>query len=260
MPELPDVQMFKQYVDATALHQKVKDVKVAESKILDKISKSKFSDYVKGKSFASTRRHGKHLFIKADGRYVHLHFGMTGSLKYFKEQDDQLHHVRVLFTFTNGYRLAYICQRLLGKVGIVDSIDDYIDKNDLGQDALQISLEDFKKAANSTKKAVKPFLMDQKKIAGLGNIYTDEILFQSRIHPEKAANKMNESQLKKIYQNIHKVSNYAVKHKADPEQFGKSYLLPWREKGAACPRCDTSIKQTKISGRTSYVCPKCQKK
>ncbi len=260
MPELPDVEIMKQYVDATALHHKIKEVNVTETRILENISKSRFSRELKGKSFSKTTRRGKHLFIKAAGRYLHMHFGMTGNVKYFKGTDDQLRHVRVLLQFANGYRLAYICQRLLGRVGLVDTIEEYIETNKLGPDVLEISPDDFQKAAQSTQKGVKSFLTDQQTMAGLGNVYADEILFQSGIHPKAAANSLDEDRLQKLYKKIHKVCDYAVNHKADPEQFGKSWLLPRRGKNETCPRCGGSIQQIKVSGRSSYLCPQCQSK
>lgn len=260
MPELPDVELFKKYLSATALHKKIAEVEVLEPKVLKDTSVSGLRKALKNKVFSNADRYGKNLFVKTSGRYLlRLHFGMTGYLQYFKDQDDEVRHIRVLFCFTDGYNLAYICQRLLGEVSLEESIEDFVERNRLGPDASEISLEEFKKAAVGKRGAIKSLLMDQSKIAGLGNIYADEVLFQSRVHPKSNAKSLEESNIRNIYRNINKVLAYAVKKRANPELFGKSYLLPYREKEGECPRCHTAIRQIKVSGRTSYFCPECQK-
>ena len=258
MPELPDVEIFRRYLNATALHKKINSTEVLEKRILE----SPLSQFekLKNNSFTGTRRHGKHLFVETSGRYLlRLHFGMTGSLQYFKRDGKLLSHARLLFNFTNGYTLAFINQRLLGHVSIEESIDEFIKRKKLGKDALEISLDEFKQISKSTTKAIKSLLMDQNKIAGLGNIYADEVLYQSRIHPANTSKKLKDGQIREIYRNIVEVLNYAIKHKANPNEFSKSYLLPHRSEDGTCPRCNSKLKRIKISGRTSYFCPKWQK-
>ena len=257
MPELPDVETFRRYLNATALHKKISSVKVLEKRILES-PQSKF-DKLKNHSFTDTRRHGKNLFVETTGKFLlRLHFGMTGSLKYFKRNNHELSHARLLFNFKNGYTLAFINQRLFGHLSIEESIDEFIKKKKLGKDAMEMSLEEFRQIAKSSKKAIKSLLMDQNKIAGLGNIYADEVLYQSRIYPARASNKLDKNQAQEIYKNITKVLNYAIEKKANPRKFGNSYLFPHRSEEGLCPRCGSNLKKIKISGRTSYFCPKCQ--
>jgi formamidopyrimidine-DNA glycosylase len=261
MPELPDVEILRKYMNATALHKNIRNVVVFEPRILENISAPEFEKRLEKKAFLNTFRHGKNLLAQTSGRYIlRFHFGMTGFLRYFKNQKDELRHLRLLFNFTNGFKLAYICQRLLGQVGIEDSIDEFVKKHYLGPDALKISLHEFQGTVHGSKKAIKSLLMDQNKISGIGNIYADEVLFQSKVHPESTSKNLGKSRINRIYDDIGKVLNYAIKHKADPEQFGNSYLLAHRKKKGNCPRCDASIKRIEISGRSSYFCPQCQKK
>ncbi len=261
MPELPDVETFRTYLNATALHQKIKTVEVLDSQMLQGVSVSTLKGHLRGRQFRRSYRHGKNLFAETTGdEFVRLHFGMTGYLKYYKNADQSLHHLRVRFDFSNGYHLAYICQRRLGNVSLENDIEQFVQQNDLGPDVLDISIDDFIAAAHSTKKAIKSLLTDQKKMAGVGNVYADEVLFKSRVHPQTTTRQLDRTQLKKIYQMMHTVLDYAIDHQADPKQFARSYLLPHRVKGAKCPNCGGSIKQVRISGRTSYFCPVCQKK
>jgi len=263
VPELPDVEMFRDYFNATALHQKVAKVSVSDDRVLEDTSARKLARSLKGKEFSSTRRYGKNLLADVEGSCVlRLHFGMTGNLKYYKDEDEdeELEHVRVLVDFENSYKLAYICQRMLGNVSVEESVEDFVRRKELGPDAMEISADELAEKLAGTRQSVKAFFMDQEKIAGLGNIYTDEVLFQCGIHPGKSCAKLDEKEAKELHKTIHRVVDYAVKHRADPRKFGGNYLLPRRGEGEPCPRCGGKIKKMKVSGRSAYFCPKCQKK
>src|SRR5213596_3149817 len=107
MPELPDVETFKRYLDRTSLHQRISGVDVRSAYVLKGIPGSELARRLKGRRFESSRRHGKHLFVRANGDlWLRLHFGMTGSLRYFKREERVARRTLVLFAFANGHRLA----------------------------------------------------------------------------------------------------------------------------------------------------------
>jgi formamidopyrimidine-DNA glycosylase len=109
MPELPDVEVFRRYVNSTSLHQNIELVEVRNGKILGGVSALKLQSTLKGRRFESTRRHGKNLFVGLDGGgWLLMHFGMTGRLKYFKDMDQDPPHDRFLISFENRYHLASI--------------------------------------------------------------------------------------------------------------------------------------------------------
>jgi formamidopyrimidine-DNA glycosylase len=260
MPELPDVEVYKRYLDSTSLHKTIQDVEVDDRRVLHNISEEKLRQTLKGKKMTRTFRRGKYLLVNLDQRlWLTLHFGMTGRLKYFKSKEKDPAHDRVLFTFTNGYHLAYVSQRMLGEVGIIKDINNFIQDKELGPDALDIKWENFKNLYEGKRRSIKSALMDQKSMAGIGNIYADEILFQSRIHPKTKVEHLDEKKLKKIYQQMGKVLKTAVKERVDPERLPRSYLLTHRDKDGRCPRSHGKLKTTKVSGRTAYFCPRCQK-
>src|SRR6266536_1919503 len=212
MPELPDVEIFKRYLDATSLHQRIIGVDVRSAYVLKGVSGRELARRLKGRRFKSTRRHGKHLFVRADGDlWLRLHFGMTGSLRYFKHQEQAPKHTRVLFVFANAHRLAFEDQRKFGEVGLLKDVDKFLKKRALGPDALDIGLPQFKEIFGKHRGAVKTILLNQKLIAGIGNIYADEILFRARVHPATQVSTLKEKTVAKLF----RVARYILKKAAN---------------------------------------------
>ncbi len=261
MPELPDVETFKRYFDSTSLHQRINDVEVGNAYILKDISARELARRLKGRRFESTRRHGKHLFVRADGKlWLRLHFGMTGSLEYFKDDRQAPRHTRVLFVFANNHRLAFDDQRQFGQIGLLEDVDEFLKKRALGADALDLDLEEFKKILEKRRGAVKSILLNQRLIAGIGNIYADEILFRARMHPATEMSRLGNKGLGKLFRATRYILKKAIASKADVNKMPKSWLLPHRGKDGKCPRCRGKLKSAKIGGRTAWFCPHCQKR
>src|ERR1041384_5871282 len=108
MPELPEVEAFKRYLDKTSLHHRIDDVDVRNRYVLKNISEGQLARELKGRRFQSSRRHGKHLFVRTNNKlWLRLHFGMTGSLEYSKNDEQTPRHARVLFAFANKHCLAF---------------------------------------------------------------------------------------------------------------------------------------------------------
>ena len=264
MPELPDVEIFRQYLDATSLHQTIETVDIKAGDMLKGISGKKLKERLQNKQFTSSHRHGKYLFaeLENDGWLV-LHFGMTGFLKYFKNPEKRPDHVRLCIEFSKGYHLAYDCRRKLGEIGFTEVPKDFIREKGLGPDVMDpdLDLYSYKKILSKSRGAVKGALMNQGMLAGVGNVYADEILFQAGIHPKTKVNALKEKTLERLFRvMIENVLPTAIDRRADPSQFPDSYIIPHRKKGASCPKCRSVLHQVKVSGRTTYLCPKCQRK
>lgn len=258
MPELPDVETFRRYFNATALYQRVRAVRVRSERVLAGISPRQLQYNLKRKRFKATDRHGKYLFVCTDeGTWLVLHFGMTGYLKYEKRRRPD-RHARILFDFENDYSLTYVCQRLLGKVTLAETPSQFAEDNDLGTDALEIAYADFSPMVHGTRATVKSCLMNQKRIAGIGNVYSDEILFHSHLPPKRKSNTLTEQETKQLYRKMRYVLALAIDRKADPTGVPVSWLLPHRQKGQACPRCNKTIRQARVAGRSAFWCPNCQ--
>jgi formamidopyrimidine-DNA glycosylase len=266
MPELPDVELYKRYLDEHALRQTIERVAVNDARILGQLPAPAFIARLTGNRFEETRRHGKHLLVRLrrDG-WLTLHFGMTGDLVYFQDRADDPPYDRVRFDFTGGRHLAYVNRRMLGRVGLADDADAFIRDEDLGPDALDpaFDLAAFEKAIEGRRRDVKSVLMDQALIAGVGNIYADEILFQARLHPHTPVASLDERERAELFRQLKVVLEKAIACGAGAEQaLGRlpdDYLLPHRDKQGRCPRCGGPIATLKAAGRTSYYCPRCQR-
>lgn len=261
MPELPDVEIFRQYMDDKSLNKIITGVEVENERVLIGTTPQGLGRKIHGRRFVKTRRHGKHLFACLDGSFwLMFHFGMTGYFKYFKNENARPPHTRILFHFDNGYNLAYDSQRMLGKVEVVDEAGEYIRNNNLGEDALDLSFGRFLNLVEGRRGSLKTTLMNQSLIAGIGNIYSDEILFQTGIHPKSKVSDLNKSQIKDLFRQMQEVLKTAIDKKADPDEFPDDYIIPHRGEDGICPKCGGPVERIKINNRGTYFCPKCQKK
>jgi len=256
MPELPDVEVFKQYLDATSLHQEIEEVDVRSRQVLEGSSVRSLQRGLEGRCFESTHRHGKNLFAGLDdGNWLLLHFGMTGDLAYFKHIEDDPRYDRLLITFVNGYHLAYVSQRKLGELALIESAEGFVERNELGPDALRdLDLDTFKDLMAGRWAMAKSLLMDQHTLAGIGNVYSDEILFQAGVHPRTKVNQLGEDVLERVHREIGKVLRTAIDCWAEPDQFPANYLIPHRHPDGTCPLCGEPVERVKVSGRSAYYC------
>ncbi len=261
MPELPDVEVLRSYLDKKGLHQPVHQVEVFAEEVLEGISAREVHSQVTGRSFSSTARHGKYLFAELNGNgWVVFHFGMTGQLHWLQPGTRTPDHTRVLFIFSNRQSLAFVLRRKLGRFGIIPDITGFVATKGLGPDALskELDLHTLQQRLKKTSGTIKGALTNQGLIAGIGNIYSDEILFQARIHPKNRANKLDREAMRLIFRKIGEVLQTAIDREADPAHMPATYLLPHRQKGGVCPVCGTKLKQLRISGRATFYCSNCQ--
>jgi formamidopyrimidine-DNA glycosylase len=263
MPELPDVEILRRYLNRTSLQQKIRHVAIPGKSLLKEVSARKLRDTLRGNALESTERHGKYLFAEiSSGSFLALHFGMTGDLAYYKNPSGKPDYVQLLLTFSNRYHLAYTASRKLGRISLISAPADFVKDNDLGPDAIEgnLEFEEFQRIIQGSRGRLKSTLMNQSKIAGIGNIYCDEILFRSRLRPDAEVSHLGRERVKKLHKSMGEVLRTAIDRKANPDALPRSYLMPHRHGDGKCPTCDSGLKQKKISSRTSYYCPNCQKK
>jgi formamidopyrimidine-DNA glycosylase len=261
MPELPEVETFKRYLDSTSLRQRIINVEVRDAYVLKRVSVRQLARRLKGRRFENSHRHGKHLFVRAsDELWLRLHFGMTGSLEYLNHDETPPKAARVIFRFANNRRLAFDDQRKFGEIELIEDVDEFLQTRGLGPDALEISLSQFKAIVGKHRGAVKAILLNQQVIAGIGNLYADEILFRACMRPATAAASLSDKDLRRLFRATRHVLEQAIALKTDFNRLPKSWLLTRRGKRGRCPRCGRALKSATIGGRTSWFCAHCQKR
>lgn len=259
MPELPSVEGFRNYINSTSLHTEIDAIEVLDEYLLEGTTTEELASVLEGSEFIDTDRRGKYLFLDiADGGWLIWHFGMTGFPRYFLDEEKEPEHDRFLVTFTDGYHLAYDCQRKLGQVSLADDMQQFIAEQDLGPDALEIEWEQFRETMSSTRGMIKTRLMDQSKITGIGNVYSDEVIFQMRLPPKATMADLDENGLREMYDTMKRVLETATDGVIHSEGVPSSFLAGHREVGSDCPRCDGTIERIEVGGRAARYCPKCQ--
>jgi formamidopyrimidine-DNA glycosylase len=261
MPELPEVETFKRYLDSTSLHQRIIGVEVRDAYVLKRVSARELTNRLKGRRFENSRRHGKHLFVRAgDELWLRLHFGMTGSLEYLKCDKKAPRTARVIFRFAGNCHLAFDDQRKFGEIELIKDMGEFLQRRGLGPDALDVGLSKFKAIFRTHRGAVKTILLTQKLIAGIGNLYADEILFRARMHPATEAASLSDKDLTRLFRATRYVLGRSIALKTDFNRLPKSWLLTRRGKRGRCPRCGRALKSATIGGRTAWFCVHCQKR
>lgn len=243
MPELPEVETISRQLQAKIVGKKLK-----------------------GKKIIKVRRRAKLLIIDfIDKTSLVFHLKLTGQLIYNSRPS---RFTRQVFYFNGGSNLVFNDMRKFGWFKFIKRTEDLEKK--FGPEALKISFKDFQsRLTKRPKSKIKLLLMDQKFIAGIGNIYSDEILFCSGVRPARLAASLTEKEIKAVFDNIAKVLQAAIKARGSSEQsyldaLGKKgdyvkYHQVYRRTGLPCKKCRAPIKRIKLAGRSAHYCPKCQK-
>lgn len=277
MPELPEVEAYRTYLEDTSLRQKIVQVSSQDTKLINQISFAEFKKALMGHTFTKAERWGKYAILNISGSHKKLvmHFGMNGSVTYAQEDEKPARYAKVAFTFANGCVLYWIDIRKFGGVWLVDDLADIASVSKLGPDVTNLTYTQFKEIAlASPRRNIKVFLLSQEKFAGIGNEYADEIMFQAKINPYRTMEEFSATQLKKIYTTMQACIKYAIKvrvaqirckkekdnNMCNAAHFTKNYLQAHRHGDKVCPKNSKhKLKRATIAGRTTYYCPIDQK-
>lgn len=259
MPELPEVETFRRYIESRSLHLTIVRTEVNNPIVLGPLTVDELRRRTEGSMFLSARRHGKQLFLElSKGGWLTWHFGMTGEPVHISG-GDRPRFARVLFHFDDG-ALVFTDPRMLGRIGWIPLVEEFITRKGLGPDALSVSKVEFGRIFGRARGAIKPALMDQHKLAGIGNIYADEVLFQSRLDPRSEVSLLSREEIGVLHRNMRRVLWLSIDRGTDFSIFPKTYLLRDRRKEAACPKCAGTIGTVTLGGRMTYFCPSCQER
>ena len=251
MPELPDVEVFRRIADERALDRPIETVSIRPDGMTMTVAEDTLRAALLGHMLTAAERWGKHLFLRSGedrGRWLRLHFGMTGSLVPLEPGDGEPDHTRLRLDFRGGSRLAYRCPRKLGEIGLADAPRTFAREQGLGPDPLHegVGPATFRDRLHDRGGIVKAALMDQALIAGLGNVYTDEILFHAGLHPETPMDALSDGDLEVLFGTVRMVIGEAIDAHAD--------VARHREADVPCPRGDGTVRKSEVNGRPTYHC------
>ena len=267
MPELPEVNTYQKYFDAAALGRAIAAVDVRDDYIVKQVGRHtgnttaatsepgvlgrRFAARLSGQRIIGSHRRGKYLFADLDsGHAVLLHFGMTGDLKLYADPDERPRHERFALVFADGgERLGFDDPRKFAKIRYLHDREAYVRDIRLGEDALLISREAFLAQAEGRRTAVKAFLLNQTALAGVGNLYADEILYQTRIHPESAVAALSRERLSAIYRAMREILTVACERDAYYRDYPPGWFWQWRKAERVARR--GRVVTGKVGGRTT---------
>ena len=222
MPELPEVEVFRRYLDDHVRGRRVVAVHASDSFVRRSISERQLRSGLSTRVLEDTRRYGKWVFVEAvrepvapvrgasSSRWLALHFGMTGAPVVLDAGAALPRFPRFVADFADGGHLVLDDARRLGSVGLTDASETWVSEHHLGPDALDAPREDVADALRRRHGRVKPLLLDQTAIAGVGNVYADEILYHARLHPLRRAGDLDDATILRLAETIHDVMAVAV--------------------------------------------------
>ncbi len=276
MPELPEVETTVKDLQTKVPLRTFVDVWTDTKKIIKKPKDfEEFRKQLKGKKIQKIWRRGKNIIFElSDGFSLLIHQKLTGHLLYGEWKKDRANtYIHLKIFLDNGEVLALSDLRKFAKVELwrTKDLKNSKELKSLGPEPLEKSFtfERFKKVLKNRKGKIKQVLMNQQIIAGFGNIYSDETLWEAKVHPFKDVSKLSNLELKKIYTAGQRILRKAIKLKGESisdfrrisgEKGGFDPLRKvYRREGEKCFRCGTIIQRKKIAGRSTHFCPKCQK-
>lgn len=257
MPELPDVEGYRRYLRLHGTGKRVEEVR-ADADIVRNTTPRELGRALAGGRIGEPERHGKWLSCPVDGPTLVLHFGMTGRLVWSGEEPEAHPHDRMTLVLEDG-ELRYRDLRKLGGVWLVPEgreIEAVI--GPLGPDAERLDRGDLVKLLRAKRGGVKAALMDQRMVAGLGNLLVDEILWRAKVHPRRSVAGLSDRKLERIAQETEEVLRRSIERGRVPPD--DTWLMGRRDaREPTCPRCGRGLRRVKAAGRTSVFCPRCQR-
>jgi formamidopyrimidine-DNA glycosylase len=277
MPELPEVEVVRRDLEREVVGKRVKGVEVDGMRSVRRHhNRKQFIARLEGKKITGVERRGKYLLCRLEGGDVLvIHLGMSGQLlraKTAREARDK--HTHVIITFTQGGQLRFVDPRTFGEMFVTeaDALNKVSELNHLGLDPLgnAMSWEQFGNLISQRHTKLKTMLMDQKFLAGIGNIYSDEILWGAGLRWDRMSDSLSSQEIRRLYRAMLEVLQDAVKYRGSSladEQYVDLFGKPgdyqhhhnvYARDGQSCRRCRHVIRRERFGGRSTFYCEACQ--
>lgn len=267
MPELPEVETICRQLKKSLINKTIIQVDAPDPRIIKNISLPNLRKNLIKTKVINVIRRGKALIVSlSNKKFLILHLRISGWLMLANKPQE---FMRVAFVFDSGPSLQFCDSRVLGRIELVDDFETVDLIREMGPEPLEISQDQFIALFKDKKTKIKPLLMDQKFIAGIGNIYAQEALFVSKIHPQRLANTLSNKELISLYQALINILNKAIEcHGSSADTYRQvsgengtytKHHLVYQKGGQPCKICKTPLISQEIAGRGTCFCPVCQK-
>lgn len=272
MPELPEVETVRRGLERLVKGRTVTDIEIRYPKmVLTGADEMKLT--LVGQTIEAVGRRGKYLIFDFGRQAMISHLRMEGKYLLFKEQVPENKHFHFFFTLNDGSTLVYQDVRKFGTFELLAKSQEaaYFLSKKIGPEPTvqEFRLAPFERAVGTSKKLIKSLLLDQRLVAGLGNIYADEVLWAAKVHPERMANTLKKAEIKRLHDETIRILQLGIEKGGSTIRTYKNalgldgtmqhYLQVYGMIGQPCPRCGEAIQKIQVGGRGSHFCPKCQK-
>jgi len=273
VPELPEVQtVVNDLIAAKLVGQVILKVEIRWLKIIAEPDAEKFATEIQNRKITAIARRGKFIIIELEPvKFLLVHLRMSGKFSLAAPDYPISKHEHLIFTLNDGRQLRYHDTRKFGRFWLVNQPEKVIGKLGVEPLSADFTVEILTENLRKHHRQIKPFLLDQTIIAGLGNIYVDEALWEACLHPLRMADSLNDQEIASLHQAISKVLRQGLANqgtslgngKGNFQSVGKrarnqEALKIFRRTGQACPRCGATIERLKVGQRSTHICPHCQ--
>jgi formamidopyrimidine-DNA glycosylase len=266
MPELPEMMVIAEQMAETLKGKVIRSVSVFQPKCLNR-PEEEYSNILPGKKINRVEPLGKWVEIHFSGHIrLLISLGMGGELCYLKKGQSHPEKTRILVTFTDGTGF-YITLWWFGYVHLVGKGEQHPMTDTLGPDSLKLSQLEFRTLLKGRRGTIKSFLLNQKRLRGIGNFYIQEILFKARLHPLHPIPSLSATDLNRLHKAIQQIftesiqlgsSSFELDFFGKKGKYGLGCLSLAYQDGATCPKCGTRGQKVKTGSTTQYICPTCQ--
>jgi formamidopyrimidine-DNA glycosylase len=283
MPELPEVETLRRQLEKEVIKKTVADLEAKSSRVLKRLRPQSLSKELLKKTIEQVTRKGKYIIIGFNNSLcLAIHLGMSGQILYTPKKstrgknnppEEKIPHLYLTMRFTDGSALRYVDPRTFGQILLLKDLAELQELTELGFDPLEAAIPwvEFASYLVNQKSSLKAILTNQSFIAGIGNIYADEILFAAGLRPDRDPKSLSTQEIRRLYRSIGEVLTEAVKHRgstlADKSyvdiygNYGEyqQYHNVYAREAMSCKRCRGTVQKIKYQGRSTYFCPLCQR-